>query len=308
MTMKNNIILQVIPALYLLIFAGCETIATKEDIDVVQSKVSYVQDDFYATSKAIAERFQTIEDGTKTRFESTAADIKMLSGRIDNLSSDLEQLVRDSAVRSSEISATNNEIRKLRGSLDELDYKLNEELKKEKASLQQRDLEIRRDIEGLKKTYSDIIASISALSKNLSAIQNDMRSLNQSQIKVTDSLNKLSSDVGKNLERNIALEKKSDSNIKVFLNELTRQESEIFQIKRDIADLNEAVSKTSTAAPSVETQEHARISSETRYYTVKKGDYLGKIASQFKTTVKAIKDANNLKKDTIYIGQRLVIP
>jgi len=43
-------------------------------------------------------------------------------------------------------------------------------------------------------------------------------------------------------------------------------------------------------------------------YEVKSGDSLGKIALQNKTTIKKIKELNHLKKDTIYIGQKLKLP
>jgi LysM repeat protein len=43
-------------------------------------------------------------------------------------------------------------------------------------------------------------------------------------------------------------------------------------------------------------------------YSVKSGDSLTKIASQFGTTVKAIRAANNLKSDRIVVGQKLQIP
>lgn len=44
-------------------------------------------------------------------------------------------------------------------------------------------------------------------------------------------------------------------------------------------------------------------------YTVSRGDSLGKLAQKFHTTVSALKELNKLKKDTIYIGQKLrVVP
>lgn len=43
-------------------------------------------------------------------------------------------------------------------------------------------------------------------------------------------------------------------------------------------------------------------------YTVKSGDSLWKIANSYNTTVNAIKSANNLKSDTLSIGQKLLIP
>ncbi len=43
-------------------------------------------------------------------------------------------------------------------------------------------------------------------------------------------------------------------------------------------------------------------------YTVKSGDTLTKIAADFKTTVRAIRTANNLTTDRITVGQKLKIP
>lgn len=43
-------------------------------------------------------------------------------------------------------------------------------------------------------------------------------------------------------------------------------------------------------------------------YIVKKGDVLGTIAQKHKVSVAQLKKANNLKKDTIFVGQKLVIP
>ena len=42
-------------------------------------------------------------------------------------------------------------------------------------------------------------------------------------------------------------------------------------------------------------------------YKVRKGDNLQKIAKKYGTSIKNIKKWNNLKKDTIYVGQKLKI-
>jgi len=46
----------------------------------------------------------------------------------------------------------------------------------------------------------------------------------------------------------------------------------------------------------------------TTTYKVKSGDYLAKIAAKYKVTVDSIKKSNNLKDDSIYVGQSLKIP
>jgi len=43
-------------------------------------------------------------------------------------------------------------------------------------------------------------------------------------------------------------------------------------------------------------------------YTVKSGDTLIKIAQDKKTTVRALRTANNLRTDSIKVGQKLKIP
>lgn len=44
------------------------------------------------------------------------------------------------------------------------------------------------------------------------------------------------------------------------------------------------------------------------FYTIKSGDSLGQIALDHKTSIKKIKELNNLKKDTIRVGQKLRMP
>jgi LysM repeat protein len=45
-----------------------------------------------------------------------------------------------------------------------------------------------------------------------------------------------------------------------------------------------------------------------REHVVESGHTLSAIADAYNTTVKAIKEANNLKSDTIFVGQKLFIP
>ena len=58
------------------------------------------------------------------------------------------------------------------------------------------------------------------------------------------------------------------------------------------------------AAPGATTQSD----SGEKVYSVKSGDTLTTIAKQFNTTVKAIRSANNLKTDSIKVGQKLKSP
>lgn len=64
-----------------------------------------------------------------------------------------------------------------------------------------------------------------------------------------------------------------------------------------------AVRRPTSAAPA-----NAKRPAGTTTYVVKPGDVLGGIAIKHGVTVAAIKSANNLKKDTIWAGQKLTIP
>jgi len=63
-----------------------------------------------------------------------------------------------------------------------------------------------------------------------------------------------------------------------------------------------------TAAAAVTTASATSTSGSEQTYTVKSGDSLIKLASQFGTTVKAIQSANSMSTSRIVVGQKLKIP
>jgi LysM repeat protein len=69
-----------------------------------------------------------------------------------------------------------------------------------------------------------------------------------------------------------------------------------------------ASASASLATPSGGTGSTAGSSGGEQMYTVKSGDSLTKIATQFGTTVKALRSLNNLKTDKIVVGQKLKVP
>ncbi len=278
MNINRKTYLFLIPCLSLLFFAGCETIAKQSDVDAVKEKVTYVEGDLYATTKTIAKRLDTIEKTNEQRFSA-------ISERIDELS-------KERAMLAEEISSLKDEIKNVYGRIDEINFKYAEQLKAERETTDKTDFEMRRDLEGLKKTYFDIITSISALNKNLSTIQNDTITINKSQAVIAESLNKLSDELTKIKEWNVQTERKMDANMKVFLDEITRQESEIVHLK------GEGKIQNTKELPKP----------EIKSYVVKKGDTLGGIAKKFGVTVSDLKKKNNLKSNTVYIGQKLLIP
>ncbi|WP_397537224.1 LysM peptidoglycan-binding domain-containing protein [Rummeliibacillus pycnus] len=65
----------------------------------------------------------------------------------------------------------------------------------------------------------------------------------------------------------------------------------------DTRNTNKSTNKNSTTKKTTTTT-----------YKVKSGDYLAKIAAKFNVTVASIQKSNNLKSDSIYVGQSLKIP
>ena len=70
---------------------------------------------------------------------------------------------------------------------------------------------------------------------------------------------------------------------------------------------NELTAKQVLVEPSGKPNPGTQSSGGITYYKVVDGDTLAKIASKFKTTIAQIKQWNGLKKDYIYVGQRLKI-
>ena len=273
--MKKFIIL--LTSLSFLIFSGCADIATKDDIDIVKEKVGNIEDDFYATFKQMSEKFQNIENDYNQKITNLNNNIKELSDKI--------------LVLNDEISSLKEEIKVIRGKIEELRFEYDEKLKKMSDENTEKNLETKRDIEGLKKAYNDLITTTSNLNKNFTLIQTDIMNLRDLQVKIAE----VYKDLPLRIEK---IEKKIDENNQIILEELTKHESEIYQLKKEILQKNtEEKFLKSILKPEKE-----------KYYIVQKGDYLTKIAKKFNTSVNEIKKLNNLKSDKIYPGQKLLIP
>jgi LysM repeat protein len=81
----------------------------------------------------------------------------------------------------------------------------------------------------------------------------------------------------------------------------------------DLSNPRPVTTKASSASPSAAPASTvnattAPVSGSTGDYVVKSGDSLSLIAQRNGTTVKALKETNNLKNDKIVVGQKLVLP
>jgi LysM repeat protein len=74
----------------------------------------------------------------------------------------------------------------------------------------------------------------------------------------------------------------------------------------DFLQVNQTLKVSADNAP-VKSEASAPAPASTSLYVVKSGDYLGKIAKQFNTTVSALKSLNGLTSDLIFVGQTLKV-
>jgi septal ring factor EnvC (AmiA/AmiB activator) len=119
----------------------------------------------------------------------------------------------------------------------------------------------------------------------------------------------------KHVERRIiALEKANEALLKDFktlkgyLNEtaetLTQCQSQLNRIDKQLSSDIQALKSSLNAMLAL----LQPTSSTSRAYIVQSGDSLGQIALDNKTDIKTLKKLNNLPSDTIYSGQKLLLP
>lgn len=286
--MKKIIIFSSIILIFL--FSGCADIATKDEVDAVKEKINNVEDDFYVMVKQVNEKFQNIENDYNQKINKINSETKEISDKL--------------LILNSEIDSLKEEVRGVKGKIDELKYEIDEKLKKITDDYIEKNLDTKRDIEGLKKTYNDLIITTSNLNQHLSIMQKDIIVLRDSQVKILEGIQNFPQRI-EQIEEEINKNEKNLQNLtQTILEELTKHESEIYYLKQKVStdkELGKEEKKDKQVKSILKTEKG-------NYYIVQKGDYLTKIAQKFNTSVSEIKKLNNLKSDTVYPGQKLLIP
>ncbi|MCX7917755.1 MAG: LysM peptidoglycan-binding domain-containing protein [bacterium] len=266
--------------IFCMVFSGCGYIATREDVDITK---------------------EMVEDNLKKTEEKVIYIEKDYNQKIEKINSDLKEISDKILILSNEINNLKGDIKTIRGKIDELNFEYEGKLKKFDEDYEKKNFDLRRDIEGLKRTYNDLITTTSNINKNLSVIQTDIMNLRDSQAKMVESIQKLPQKIEYINEKVDKVEKRIENNTQIFLDEFTRHESEIYQLKKQILDKSSEIQKQESVKPILK-------SDKGKYYIVQKGDHLSKIAEKFNTSINEIKKLNNLKTDTVYPGQKLLIP
>ncbi|MCX7917213.1 MAG: LysM peptidoglycan-binding domain-containing protein [bacterium] len=287
-------------AFFFILLTGCLDIATKDDIDAIKEKVSNLEDDFYATVKQIGDKFTVVENDYNQKDEKIKKSIDEVSDKI--------------LVLSNEITSLKNETKTIKGKIDETKFENSEKIKNLNEEFIQKSIEIRKDIESIKKDiegakllYNDLALKTSSFHQNLSdaqtSVRTDVINLRDSQMKIVDTLQNLAKKIEQIDEKINTIDKKFEHSITSLLEELTRHESEIYQLKKYLSESEKKMELP--ISPSVKP---ILKTGKEKYHIVQKGEYLTKIAKKYNTSVSEIKKINNLQTDNVYPGQKLLIP
>ncbi len=260
-----------------LVFAGCTTIANKEDLDLLGTEI----DQKLAASEAkISKRFQEID----SRIESMQQTIQQQQAVLLSVSED-----------------TKGQIKELKIAVDDTLQNQRKEFELFKKGQEEKNGLFNQEIEAVKKSQNELIRTSISLTDSMVNFQKDLLAVKTSMQQIATEFDAVNTKNFVQENEIVNLKKYYDGQIETLLKEIVRQESEIFLLKQ-------ALLKKQTAHENTEVQPAKTADSPTKYYAVKKGDTLSSIAKKYGTTTKKLREINNMKKDDIIIGQKLLIP
>lgn len=120
------------------------------------------------------------------------------------------------------------------------------------------------------------------------------------------------SSTDKALERRTAtLEKAHETLIldfKTLKNYINETNASIAQCQAQLSKIDKQISSDIVSLKASMQSMLALLQGEAHSYTVQAGDSLGKIAQDHKTDIKTLKKLNNFSSDTIFAGQKIILP
>ncbi len=87
---------------------------------------------------------------------------------------------------------------------------------------------------------------------------------------------------------------------------LSEYKARLIELEKNVELQNHNIENLQAAMNSI--LEAMQVTDSAKFYQVKPGDSLGEIAKKNKTTIKKLKELNNLTSDQIIVGQKLKLP
>ncbi|MCM8815205.1 MAG: LysM peptidoglycan-binding domain-containing protein [Candidatus Omnitrophica bacterium] len=258
------------------IFAGCTTIASREDLDAFKTEIDrrleIMNDASLKKSKEIDESISNLKQMYQQQQETLMSLAEENRGRIQELKIAIDDSMQ-SHRREFEFFKKNQEEKNVQFAQDIDTIKSQNELMRTSASLMDSMVNLQKDILALKTSLQQVASEFDAMTNR--------KFVDEAEI--------------------LKLKKYYDGQIEALLNEIVRQESDIFMLKQ-IYQQKQPLQEFggSSFQPKEKSSE--------RYHTVKKGETLNIIAKKYGTTTQKLREINKLNGDTITIGQKLVIP
>ncbi|MCM8764760.1 MAG: LysM peptidoglycan-binding domain-containing protein [Candidatus Omnitrophica bacterium] len=263
--------------IFILMFAGCTTIASREDLESFKTEIE--------------RKLEVLENNNLKNSKEANESINDLK--------QLHQQQQETIMGVAEESR--NRIQELKIAVDDSIQNQRKELEFFKKNQEEKNSYFGQDIDTIKKSQNELMRTSASLMDSMVNLQKDILAIKTSLQQVASEFDVMNNRKFVDETEILKLKKYYDGQIETLLNEIVRQESEIFALKQ--------VHQKKLLSQEVEAAGHEpREMTAVRYHTVKKGETLSGIAKRYNTTTQKLREINKLKSDNVLIGQKLIIP
>ncbi len=253
-----------------LFFSGCMNVANKDDLDILKTEID--------------QKITALQEDHAKKYQELNTAISQLQ----------QQQSQQQTLLTSFSEEMKNQLKDLRIAFDDTLQVQNKELETFKKNQEEKNIQLGRDIEFLKSSQNEFMRTSATLTEAMAGLQRDILAVKTSLQQIATEIDAMEGKKFVQQQDIVNLKKYYDAQIDTLLNEIVRQESEIFRLKQVIQ--TEQVSSSRT------------VSDSAKYHIVQKGETLSGIAKKYNISIGTLKEANKMKDDKVFIGQRLLIP
>lgn len=246
-----------LPILFLLILLGCETISiqkeeiSKEKIKDIEESIIFLTENFDTRIKKLEnnqEEILKVIDKIGIEISETLKNLNENLSKDRDYSEDIKKLRQDIATLKQELRNSSNRINEVKGKIDEVIVSSKNDIRQTEENFNRKIMDIDKDIKEIKKNYSDILGLPLTIQKSISefqtifqkttgVLQENFINLKDYQLKLARNLDEIDSKINELKEKYENLENKVNIQNKTLIEEITRHESEIYGLKKEITYL-----------------------------------------------------------------------